>query len=778
TPFILSVAGGNHSASFSLVARSTSQLLQDGVPYEAQLLPNDMASFIIRVPDDADRPVLLVSSLQGHISLVFRNPGHATERVMADPDHPATVLLHPGLNNITALEPETPPPRTHGENMTHQCVPPSMLVLPSLDEHPVACAGLIQLGISGCEEYYKPMPEIGGWQPCVRRAGECTPGIAVQCGGFLVGMHKFVLLPIISSSTLPTLVEGRQLSLALPPDVEQQFRLVVSAKQAITLTAEQRNGASATITLSALIGAGGLLPVQSGDKMVQHALPGEAAQIVLSDALAHHGCNPECLVLVGLSVSSAANISLIADFPTAVTELPLSRTYCVSVDRGALKQFAVLLNPDQPATDDLLLELQQCHGDSEAHAGFLAPPGPLSREFSSRGSLDSLKLTPAELDGRSTVYAAVKGKSEAPFRFCLSARPASQVAKRTSLPHSQGQLEWASEAERRLELSLVPMKTSRPYIRYDVYFAPKQEGTLLHTWCAVEASGRLLYTVERASSSTSSTPRISISVPLPPAGTLPAECIAPPSTATRTAREHCFAVELGESYLLTVVAVEATDDRKHVYAPIEWVPGARSGGASGFVVFCVVVFILGLLAALVYGLVAAKRRGLEPEDVADYVRDGYHVMVGRARGLRLMERVSGISSHWSRRSTSSNHSESARAREGNSMCSPLTCDTNRFTQFDSEHIPVIRGATGGVSSQQLCGSPEFLDRPLQIEQMAPSHAAMAAESVSTTRPAISEVNALPLVMATPVSASEHSDGVSRGPPLPLPSKIHTYDMDE
>jgi len=790
-PFYLAVMGMDHPSSYSLVVRSSIQRLQDCEQFQARLHQGEVAYFSVRVPDGANQPVLYLSGLMGSVNVEVSTFSSPNWLGTIGPEDQATVPLLPGVNTIKAvvLNPRrsSPPPPPSGSDPS--CIPSGMIDL--LASGKESCE---RVPTSSCEQYYRPRPDIGGWQPCGISRGDdrCAPGAAVQCGATPTELTQFSMLPTVSSTCVPRLIEGEPLLLEVVGGHEQHFVLMIH-QQRIAITAAPLIGSKpAAITVTAILDG------RSSSIIRNEAAPGAVAQLSLpSDWLATRPDNVRP-VRIGVSASRAANISLIASSQIGVTRLPISSPSCVdSLSQNEARQFAFLLHPDDEADDELELELNQCAGQAEVYVSEDPDPSPSSFHFKSTGPRHPpLHLPKSMLAGKRAVYASVspsQSSSTHSSSFCISVRPASQPAREVSVSDQLGQLRRASETAASLDLTLkmlVPLHNASE--QYTVYFAPPREGGVFYTWCGVQRSSRQL---ALSSAHPSGDDTLRLTARLPPLG-LPSKC--------NTARSDCFAFDLGAKYWVTVVATEWHGVRRHVYEPFVWSPGQtqNGGGANGFVVFLLFVLFMGI--GIGVGLVIARRRGIEPSDMADYIRNGADKVGARVKELRLSDRAREVrdrARELMRRQPlrPRGTAQPSRVRVGDGMRAPLTSDTDFGAPLTCSHIPIssraVNGNDGGYNSNGFDESTQ----PLQFAQVPhpPSNgnATRTMESssqltgtatgdsqltTSFTKPGQSheddsdDVNLLPLAVAAPVAAAADQ----RELPLSKASVMKNYDMDE
>ena len=446
-----------------------------------------------------------------------------------------------------------------------------------------------------------------------------------------LGATTFSLTPLMGGADgVALLYDGRPLALGLQAGVTQAFRFVAPAGDMVSFSAVQLGtNPTASITIKASQ-AKGLKEFETT------AEAGSMANLLILGTVDGLSCaaGASCMIYLKVTSSETATISVTAASQGALTQLPIGVPVAGAAAADGYSQFALMLDPDSDADDDLTVDVQMCSGSAELYVGQAAAPTKVVHDLAAPKDAPHLALGPSLLAGKSRLYASVHAMDGHAASFEVEVREASKGPSEMRVDASTGNLQFdgASPTELRLRFNTLP--TMCMGCKYEVWYGIETTVSVFDSWCGVQKAGVLLASEESGTLTVDGTSARYV-VPLAAAadegrcatanGSFAGD-VAGASRAAAAARarralfaEPCAVTRSGERYHVTVVGVSSSKKR-FVYRPIRWTPGM--GGMSAGGVFGVIVLVLlGICCCGYCGAVATGRTKNRHGWMVDAVRD-------------------------------------------------------------------------------------------------------------------------------------------------------------
>mmetsp|Transcript_52219 Transcript_52219/g.113765 ORF Transcript_52219/g.113765 Transcript_52219/m.113765 type:complete len:2005 (+) Transcript_52219:510-6524(+) len=513
---------------------------------------------------------------------------------------------------------------------------------------------------------------------------------------------SFVLLPILSSNSTLVVTDGQPAAVAVSPNSVERFQFLSPAGAAVALTASPSGlTTKASISLVARF--------ESDNHTLTEAKRGNDGEMLFMFLTAPEQaiCEVYCLLSIELSASAAANVTLTASTLGAVTQLSLDQPVAGEVvganEAERMRQYVVLLDPNDDKDDELTLDLQVCSSRPSKAALYMSDKVQPSSAFlvSDAGSPPKpLNVGPSTLRGLSKLFVGVGAVGS--IEYVLEARYASTPASSSLLSPGEGSVKMKLHRgdEPHMEISF----RSTGATRYELYFGRKESETReqFKYWCGVQKGGSVFKTLTFTQTSKSDVVHTDIFLSERADGTI---CVA---------GDENVCLPHGEDLTLVLVATvpRANDRARHVlYQPFDFVYHRGGGGPSAFVILILIL----LFACLGYaGCWVAKRKmqgdhvGADKETWGAFSGETGTLMRGAAARTSAFAKycynaaLSGFS--WSRskiRDARSRHVAGTRTRGNESMSAPLTAAASQYAAPAVLPALAPAAADGGTEPLQL-----------------------------------------------------------------------------
>jgi len=352
-----------------------------------------------------------------------------------------------------------------------------------------------------------------------------------------------------------------------------------------------------------------------------------------------------CMLHVALCSSKPANVTIQASSYLSVSKVAIGTSTPNSLtDAMSSQQYELLLNKDDPANDELAIQLQMCSGSAMLYASHNPKPSQASHDVQTEmittpvPHVPEIKLTeggssPLSLAGKSRIFISVvnTGKGAASYemrvrhkgsepRQQLLADP-SRVGVRemdgvAAIVHGDGDGLTISLSE--IPVSLLGAKHRRVQ-SYEVWYTRQPEKSsglppkIDYTWC-----GLLENSVQLLHQDVASLPTEPILVEFD-------DCVKPEAAAADSMcsipRQYIDMDEFGSITVVVTTVEEQTgaDMSRLLYTPFAYARGQSGnedggGGWSGFGTFVFVLFLLGLVSYVCAVLFRVHNKGIAYND--------------------------------------------------------------------------------------------------------------------------------------------------------------------